>query len=405
MLCRVVFATLLRIAATSPSWGGETVEFDTRTLLPYREVKAPDQADATRKVVAAVIPITATFNVKDASVETIRYERTVPQPVTVIDRLPSTLGGSNAVGASHEQRGESRQTDFNVKFGDQANAGFHLVGAALSLGGEGGDLITNSIGMKLKLIPAGRFKMGSPEDDKSASNHLDEKPLHEVTLTRPFYLGVYEVTQGEFNQITGRGYSYFSAVGAGKSQVEGLATDRLPVDTVSWLETIQFCNKLSVKEGLKPFYDIDGNRARVSDWGGEGYRLPTEAEWEYACRAGTTTRFCFGDDEKLIGEQAWHAQNSSGRTHPVGEKKPNPFGLFDMHGNNWEWCWDWYDAKYYNSESASVDPKGPEAGDSHVHRGGSWMNRVLDLRSAMRRAGAPAERYGFYGFRVARNHQ
>jgi formylglycine-generating enzyme required for sulfatase activity len=257
--------------------------------------------------------------------------------------------------------------------------------------------------MKLKLIPAGRFKMGSSEDDKAASNHAGEKPQHEVTLTRPFYLGVYEVTQGEFNQITGRGYSYFSAVGAGRSQVEGIATDRLPVDTVSWMETIQFCNKLSAKEGLKPFYDIDGKQVRVSDWGGHGYRLPTEAEWEYACRAGTTTRFSFGDDEKLISEHGWHAQNSSGRTHGVGEKKPNPFGLFDMHGNTWEWCWDWYEAKYYNSPSASLDPKGPEAGDVHVHRGGSFLNRVVDLRSAMRRTGTPTERFGYNGFRVARN--
>jgi formylglycine-generating enzyme required for sulfatase activity len=404
MFCRVVFATVLSVAATSLSWGAEPVDLDTRTLLPYREGKAPDQADATHEVVAGVIPVTATFHVRDASVETIRHEQEMPQPLTVIDRLPRTRGGPNTLGAIHKQRGESRQTDFNVKFGEQASASFHLLEAALRLGGEGGDLITNSIGMKLKLIPAGRFKMGSPEDDKAASSQEGEKPQHEVTLTRPFYLGVYEVTQGEFNQITGRGYSYFSAVGAGRSQVEGMATDRLPVDTVSWIETIQFCNKLSAKEGLKPFYDIDGNRVKVSDWGGDGYRLPTEAEWEYACRAGTTTRFSFGDDEKLIGEHAWHAQNSSGRTHGVGEKKPNPFGLFDMHGNAWEWCWDWYEAKYYNSPSASLDPKGPEAGAVHVHRGGSFLNRVADLRSAMRRAGTPTERYGYNGFRAARNY-
>jgi len=520
MLCRVAFATVFTIAATSPSWGDEPVEFDVRPLFPCREVKAPEQADATRKVIVAVIPITATFNVKEASVETIRYELKMPQGVTVVDRLPRTQGGSNVVGAVQEQGGERHQTEVNVKFGGQANVGFNLFGAAFSLGGEGGKqtreanevqsgfqlnrlppknwyivtgtkdrgqtiyfdlnwhdqttragqteyailaevpkewtgdcftlsctakenngvvaqnnlvvglfmngdgtarktieekvktarpaatseelkLTTNSIGMKLKLLPAGRFKMGSSEDDADK----DKKPLHEVTLTRPFYLGVHAVTQGEYEQITGENPSYFSANGGGRDKVQGLATDRLPVENVSWLHAVQFCNKLSVKEGLKPFYQIDGDRVTVPDWDGEGYRLPTEAEREYACRAGTKTRYWFGDDPSELGRHAWFDGNSQGRTHPVGGGgTENPFGLFDMHGNVWEWCWDWYESGYYKSQSSSVDSRGPLAGDARVLRGGSLGNSAAGLRSASRIGDAPAERHFLIGFRLARTY-
>jgi hypothetical protein len=156
--------------------------------------------------------------------------------------------------------------------------------------------ITNTIGMKLVLISAGEFLMGSPESDTDASAY--EKPQHRVRITRPFYLGVTEVTQGQYQAVTGANPSHFKGSGD------------LPVETVSWLDAINYCNGLSRKEGLTPFYRVQGETVEVPDWNGTGYRLPTEAEWEYACRAGSTTRYSFGDDAAGLGAFAWYSGNS-----------------------------------------------------------------------------------------------
>jgi formylglycine-generating enzyme required for sulfatase activity len=217
----------------------------------------------------------------------------------------------------------------------------------------------------------------------------DEKPRHLVTISRPFYLGVYTVTQSEYMQIARENPSDFSGGG------------RLPVENVSWFDAVAFCNTLSQKEGLPPFYEIKGQMVEVPDWNGPGYRLPTEAEWEFACRAGTTTRFFFGGDEGALGEYAWYSANSNGRTHPVGEKKPNTFGLFDMHGNVWEWCWDGYAADYYQKSPAD-DPRGPDQSVDRVFRGGSWDLDSRYSRSANRRGNTPTYLYNNLGFRVAR---
>ena len=168
--------------------------------------------------------------------------------------------------------------------------------------------IKNSIGMMLKLIPAGEFLMGSPDDDKDAEN--GEKPQHRVRITRPFYLGVYEVTQAQYEAVMGNNPSYFSANGGGKESVAGQSTDRHPVENVSWLDAVKFCNKLGEMEGRAAFYEIDGENVRVPDWNRPGYRLPTEAEWEYACRANapTVTRYSFGDDAASLGEFAWYTR-------------------------------------------------------------------------------------------------
>ena len=230
--------------------------------------------------------------------------------------------------------------------------------------------IVNSIGMKLKLIPAGKFAMGSPDSDKDASS--DEKPQHPVEITRPFYLGIHQVTRGQFGRFVeatryqteaekdGKGgYGYdvsskkwvqnpkFTWRSAGFEQ-----TNNHPVVNVSWNDASEFCNWLSRQEGQQ-------------------YRLPTEAESEYACRARSTTRFSFGDGEDLLGQYGWYAANSNNQTHPVGEKKANAFGLHDMHGNVWEWCLDGYDAEYYGT-SPGRDPLGPEQAANRVIRGGSW---------------------------------
>jgi formylglycine-generating enzyme required for sulfatase activity len=243
--------------------------------------------------------------------------------------------------------------------------------------------IVNSIGMKLKLIPAGEFLMGSAESD-------DEKPRHKVTISRPLYLGVYPVTQGE----------YIQAMKTNPSGFSGHETH--PVENVSWFDAVAFCNTLSRKGGLPPFYVIHDQSVEVPDWNGPGYRLPTEAEWEYACQAGATTRYSFGDGEKALDEYAWYSAESNRQTHPVGQKKPNAFGIHDMHGNIWEWCWDWYDPDFYK-KSPAADPRGPEQATARVYRGGCWDYIPQLARSADRAWITPVYWSSNLGFRVVRS--
>lgn len=248
--------------------------------------------------------------------------------------------------------------------------------------------ITNSIGMKLVLIPAGEFMMGSPDSEEN--HNSDESPQHRVRITRPFYLGQYEVTQGEYQQVMGTNPSDFSATGTHKEKVSGQDTSRFPVEKVSWNDAVEFCRRLSQKEGRT-------------------YRLPTEAEWEYACRAGTTTPFNFGS--LLNGAEAnCNGNNPYGtsykgpylqRTTTVGSYRPNAFGLYDMHGNVWEWCADRYDGSYY-AGSPQDDPTGPSWGLDRVRRGGSWNRIAGNCRSAYRVNFSPELRYYYQGFRVAR---
>ncbi len=261
------------------------------------------------------------------------------------------------------------------------------------------EYITTRTGqIKLKLIPAGAFLMGSPGDDQDALG--TEMPQHPVRITRSFYLGVYEVTQAQFETVMGYNPSYFSANGDGRESVAGQSTARHPVEKVSWLEAVKFCNRLSEQEVLTPFYEIYGNKVWVPGWGQAGYRLPTEAEWEYACRANasTATRYSFGDGAASLGEFAWYNSNSGGKTQSVGEKRPNGFGLFDMHGNVWEWCWDGYGAY----KDSNVDDPSEFGGASYrVSRGGSCGDQPRDVRSAGRNWFEPSNRYCNLGFRMA----
>lgn len=229
-------------------------------------------------------------------------------------------------------------------------------------------LITNSIGMKMVLIPAGEFMMGSE------NGYSDQKPVHRVRITKAFYLGATEVTQGQYEQVMGTNPSRFRG------------DPQRPVELVSWPDAMEFCRKLSQKENQE-------------------YRLPTEAEWEYACRAGSSTKWCFGDDESLLVDYAWYKKNDNGSTHAVGQKRPNAWGLYDMHGNVWEWCADWYDKDYY-AKSAPHDPvcsQPPGFPAGRVVRGGSCGAAMHSGPSAERKRNwSPHGRNDIYGFRLAR---
>ena len=234
--------------------------------------------------------------------------------------------------------------------------------------------MVNSIGMKLVLIPAGEFAMGSGDDDKDAIDN--EKPRHQVRITRPFYLGATQVRQGQYRALMGTNPSKFKG------------SDELPVENVSWFDAIAFCNKLSEMEDLAACYRMTRYVCDVVEWG-RGYRLPTEAEWEYACRGGpggTTGAYGFGDDASRLGVAIRLVPRGELRiqkTHPVGERRPNGFGLYDMHGNVWEWCWDGYDAGYYG-QSPSVDPSQVlfQAVRAVLNRGRSWDDFPSYARSA-----------------------
>jgi formylglycine-generating enzyme required for sulfatase activity len=244
-------------------------------------------------------------------------------------------------------------------------------------------LITNGIGMKFVLVPAGTFRMGSPPDEVGRRDN--EGPAHEVILTRPFYLGVYPVTQAEYQAVTGRNPARFQGASGGGPLH--------PIENVSWDEAVAFCARLGERGEEKA--------------GGRSYRLPTEAEWEFACRAGTTTPFHTGAglDSSQSSFDGNHPYGGAARgpavprTARVGSFAPNHFGLYDMHGNVWEWCADWFDAGYY-AASPRQDPPGPAEGTFRVLRGGSWRNQAVTCRSAYRNALAPNQRQPFIGFRI-----
>jgi formylglycine-generating enzyme required for sulfatase activity len=234
--------------------------------------------------------------------------------------------------------------------------------------------ITNSIGMKLVLIPKGTFMMGSPESEEG---HQENESQHEVTISKDYYLGAFEVTQTQYQTVTGNNPSCYQGALVGNQNAD------LPVENVSWDDAVEFCKKLS---------DLPEEKKA-----GRVYRLPTEAQWEYACRAGSKTIYSFDDEEGLLPEYGWFKRNSSQRTHTVGLLEPNAWGLYDMHGNVWEWCSDWYGEYPKNAVS---DPIGPTMGTDCVNRGGCWLYQAASCRSASRNWAKPSYRDGLLGFRV-----
>jgi len=224
---------------------------------------------------------------------------------------------------------------------------------------------TNSISIEFVLIQAGSFMMGSPQN----AEERNETPPHKVSISKPFYLGKYEVTQEQWVTVMGSNPSRFKG-------------PNHPVDSVSWNDVQEFIKRLNAKEGH--------NR----------YRLPTEAEWEYAARAGTNTAYFFGDDKKELSGYAWYFGSSDSTSHPVGQKPPNAWGLHDVHGNVFEWTQDWFGGRYY-ADSPETDPKGPSSGAGRVARGGSWSYNAESARAAYREFIMPHAQGGDVGFRLA----
>ncbi len=229
--------------------------------------------------------------------------------------------------------------------------------ATIDLGG--------GVTMEFILIQPGSYDMGTNED---ADPDGDASPSRKVTLTQPFYLGKFEVTQEQWEKIMGGNPSHFKGA-------------KRPVESVSWNACQEFLAKLQERTGRK-------------------FALPTEAQWEFACRAGTTTRWSFGDLDSRIGDYAWFGDDSGRTTHAVGKKQPNAWGLYDMHGNVAEWCADWY-AKYSHARSDATDPSGPSAGGSRILRGGAWGDDSGYLRSTYRNCNGPDGANDGIGLRCA----
>jgi formylglycine-generating enzyme required for sulfatase activity len=264
-------------------------------------------------------------------------------------------------------------------------------------GGTGGGS-SATVSIEMVSITGGTFTMGSPA---SEANRDSDETQHSVTLSG-FYMSKYQVTQEQYQAVMGSNPSSFNS-----NPATGETQNKRPVENVTWYDAVEFCNKLSAKESLQSVYTISG-RTPVSgypitsatvtaDFTKTGYRLPTEAQWEYACRAGTTTAYNTGDT--ISDNTGWYSSNSGGKTHEVGKKPANAFGLYDMHGNVWEWCWDWYD-NY--SSGTQTDPVGASSGTYRVKRGGSCRNSAENLRSAHRNNEFPNYRDSGVGFRLVR---
>ena len=245
---------------------------------------------------------------------------------------------------------------------------------------EGWQFRLSAIPAPWVLVEGGSFQMGSND------GYSDEKPVHQGAVSS-FWIGKYEITQKEWQEV----------MGSNPSNWKG---DNLPVENVSWYQAVDYCNKRSVKEGLTPCYS--GSGAGITcNWSASGYRLPTEAEWEFAARGGKLSKGYIYSGSNDLGSVAWYDGNSGSQTHSVGGKAANVLGIFDMSGNVWEWCWDWYDDSYY-AQSPGSDPRGAGSGSYRVLRGGSWRHYDYGCRVANRNFDGPGIRNYGYGLRLAR---
>ncbi|MHB9068448.1 MAG: SUMF1/EgtB/PvdO family nonheme iron enzyme [Pirellulaceae bacterium] len=267
-------------------------------------------------------------------------------------------------------------------------------------------------GIEMVVIPRGQFQMGAPLNE--AGRYPTDGPQHPVQLLTPFEISVCETTRSQFVAVMGD-----SVIDSSNTNMPGRREqpkpNEDPVQSLTWFHAVEFCNKLSELERVPKYYVLNDLRKEgdvkvfdvvIADPNSHGFRLPTEAEWEYACRAHSGEAFCFGNNKAMLDDYAWHAGNSfQNKTHPVKTKKANAYGLFDMHGNVSEWCQDWYEPNYDVAGNLVTDPRGPAAGKLRVIRGGSYMWNWQDCRSAARfpaRSHAPSFCHRSIGFRVAR---
>ncbi len=237
-------------------------------------------------------------------------------------------------------------------------------------------------GIEFVQIPGGQFTMGDEDE-------IDATP-HNVSLSS-FYMDKHLVTQAQYQKLMADNPSRWKG-------------EKNPVEQVRWSDAVKFCNKRSTLENLTPCYDLESWECNFQ---ADGYRLPTEAEWEYACRAGTQTAYFMGKDDSKLADYAWFDKNSGGHPQPVGQKQPNPWGLYDMCGNLWQWCHDFYQVDYYE-ESPEANPRGPKTGDTKVVRGGAWKFSAESCRSGYRYNENPGQadvcfEHDIYGFRCVRN--
>jgi formylglycine-generating enzyme required for sulfatase activity len=244
----------------------------------------------------------------------------------------------------------------------------------------GWQFIIKAIDSNFVFVEGGTFQMGSNNGEDS------EKPIHTVILS-PFYIGKYEVTKSDWSGVMNKDKSTYEY-------------GEFPIEYISWYDAIEYCNKLSLKEGLTPCYSGKGKNIKC-DWSANGYRLPTEAEWEYAARGGIKSKGFKYSGSNDIDEVAWYNGNSNNTSHKVGEKKPNELGIYDMSGNIYEYCWDWLDKDYYR-DSVLYNPKGPGKGIYKIIRGGDYYNNKNFCLVSKRKGITPKVKYCQFGFRVVR---
>ncbi|MBC7819068.1 MAG: SUMF1/EgtB/PvdO family nonheme iron enzyme, partial [Planctomycetaceae bacterium] len=359
----------------------------------------------------------------DLAFDTDAFEVTKAEPVSIkverVGRRVRAMQGNTLLGHKESSKSDvvvgspppSAKAPFDAK---QARAHQEAWAKHLGVPVE----YENTIGMKFVLIPPGEFLMGGTAaeieaalavagGDENWKNYIkSEAPQHKVILTKPVYLGVHEVTQAEYEKVMGQNPSHFAPRGAGKEAVAGMDTTRHPVEMVTWNDAAEFCTKLSEREKLKPF-QFEIRTDETVPIKGTGYRLPTEAEWEFACRAGTTAKYWSGDKDEDLARAGWFVANWGGRTHAAGELKANPLGLFDIHGNVYEWVQDVWEPTYYGQFQGNppLDPSGPisgpsSAGSLRVARGGRGFPAYY-CHASNRNAADPSVGFNLLGFRVS----